>query len=90
MAIPNSFDILQAVIEAWSGLDAFRGFATGTPAAALAAAALSTSKPHESSLLNGPRLPKENGHATQEEIDALFRGLLDGSIPVPDPQARIG
>lgn len=28
--------------------------------------------------------------ASDEEIDALFQGLLDGSIPVPDPKARIG
>jgi hypothetical protein len=27
---------------------------------------------------------------SDEEIDTLFSGLLDGSIPVPDPQARIG
>jgi alkylhydroperoxidase family enzyme len=27
---------------------------------------------------------------TDEEIDELFRGLLDGSIDVPSPEARIG
>jgi chemotaxis protein CheZ len=57
-------DHLDRVIEAWSGLDSFRDFAS-----------LQDAGPNiddESSLLNGPKLEDDIGHVDQTDIDALF------------------
>ncbi|MER2263499.1 chemotaxis protein [Methylobacterium oxalidis] len=57
-------DHLDRVIEAWSGLDSFRDFAS-----------LQDNGPDiddESSLLNGPKLAEDIGHVDQNDIDALF------------------
>jgi chemotaxis protein CheZ len=64
---------VQAVIDAWEGLDAFRGFARGSAAPASAAvAAIAIPAPKHEELLHGPRLPKDSGHASQDDIDAMF------------------
>lgn len=48
--------------EIWGGLDAFQAVEADAPAAPEGDAAL----------LNGPRLEQDNGHASQDDIDALF------------------
>jgi chemotaxis protein CheZ len=63
---------VQAVIDAWEGLDAFRGFASGSAAPPTAVAALVIPGPKHEELLHGPRLPKDSGHASQDDIDAMF------------------
>jgi chemotaxis protein CheZ len=60
---------LQTVIDAWAGLDAFRGFQNVAPA--LVAAPVVPGPKHEE-LLHGPRLAIDSGHASQDDIDAMF------------------
>jgi chemotaxis protein CheZ len=50
------------MMEIWGGLDAFRGIAVETIAA----------REGDAALLNGPKIEGEGGHASQDDIDALF------------------
>jgi chemotaxis protein CheZ len=50
------------MMEIWGGIDAFRDYA---PAAR-------TERDGDSKLLNGPKLDDDPGHASQDDIDALF------------------
>lgn len=54
-------DHVGRMIEIWGGIDAFNAFSL-RPAISR----------HGEGLLNGPKLPGEQGHASQSEIDALF------------------
>jgi chemotaxis protein CheZ len=64
---------VQAVIDAWAALDAFRGFASSSAVPGSAAAAsVAIPGPKHVELLHGPRLPKDSGHASQDDIDAMF------------------
>jgi chemotaxis protein CheZ len=51
------------MMEVWGGIDAFKEYT---------AAALAERDPGPV-LLNGPKLEGDQGHATQDEIDAIFR-----------------
>ena len=62
---------VQSVIEAWAGLDVFRGFASNSAARGSTAALVIPGPKHEE-LLHGPRLPRDTGHASQDDIDAMF------------------
>ena len=50
------------MIEIWGGLDAFKDIAPDTIA----------EREGDKKLLNGPKLDDEAGHASQDDIDALF------------------
>ena len=50
------------MMEIWGGLDAFKGIEAETIA----------QRQGDARLLNGPRIAGESGHASQDEIDALF------------------
>jgi chemotaxis protein CheZ len=63
---------VQTVIDAWAGLDAFRGFTSGSAAPGFTAAAPAIPGPKHEELLHGPRLPRDTGHASQNDIDAMF------------------
>jgi len=56
-------DRVARMVEIWGGIEAFKEFT---------AAALAERKP-VSPLLHGPRLEDDAGHASQAQIDALFR-----------------
>ena len=55
-------DRIARMMDIWGGIDAFKDYT----AAAIAA------RGPEPVLLNGPKLEGESGHASQEDIDALF------------------
>jgi chemotaxis protein CheZ len=55
-------DRVARMMEIWGGIDAFKDFT---------AAALAERKPGPI-LLNGPKLEGDIGHATQDQIDAIF------------------
>lgn len=55
-------DRIVKMMDIWGGLETFRDIQVDRIAAAEGAAAL----------LNGPRLVEDAGHATQDDIDALF------------------
>jgi chemotaxis protein CheZ len=64
---------VQAVIDAWAALDVFRGLAgSSTVPDATAGAAIVVPGLKHGELLHGPRLPKDSGHASQDDIDAMF------------------
>ena len=50
------------MMEIWGGLDAFKGIEAEKPA----------ERAGDARLLNGPRIAGEGGHASQDDIDALF------------------
>ena len=50
------------MMEIWGGLDAFKGIAAEKPA----------EREGDARLLNGPRIAGEGGHASQDDIDAMF------------------
>jgi chemotaxis protein CheZ len=56
-------DRIARMMEVWGGIEAFKEYT---------AAALAEREPGPL-LLNGPKLQGDPGHATQDEIDALFR-----------------
>jgi chemotaxis protein CheZ len=56
-------DRIARMMEIWGGIEAFKDYT---------AAALAEREPGPI-LLNGPRLEGDQGHASQDEIDALFR-----------------
>jgi chemotaxis protein CheZ len=53
---------IVSMMEIWGGIDAFKDYA---PAAR-------SERDGDSKLLNGPRLAEDAGHASQDDIDALF------------------
>jgi chemotaxis protein CheZ len=55
-------DRIVRMMEIWGGIDKFQAFEVETVAIAQGDAAL----------LNGPKLATDGGHASQDEIDALF------------------
>jgi chemotaxis protein CheZ len=57
-------DRVARMMEIWGGIDAFNDYAARAPAESAAA---------PPPLLNGPKLDGEAGHASQSDIDALFR-----------------
>jgi len=50
------------MMEIWGGLDAFKDIEAEKPA----------EREGDTKLLNGPRLEDDPGHASQDDIDALF------------------
>ncbi len=50
------------MMEIWGGLDAFKGIEAEKPA----------EREGDARLVNGPKLAGESGHASQDDIDALF------------------
>jgi chemotaxis protein CheZ len=52
-------DHVTRMIDIWGGVEAFKDAATLTV-------------PHERAAINGPKLDGDPGHASQDEIDALF------------------
>jgi len=57
-------DRVARMMEIWGGIEAFKDFT---------AAALAERDPGPV-LLNGPKLDGDTGHATQDQIDAIFKG----------------
>ena len=55
-------DRIARMMEIWGGIEAFKDYT----AAALA------ERPPGPALLNGPKLEGDSGHASQDDIDALF------------------
>jgi chemotaxis protein CheZ len=53
---------VEQMMEIWGGMDAFKDFIPDGPPERVGDAAL----------LNGPRLAEDAGHASQDDIDALF------------------
>ena len=50
------------MMEIWGGLDAFKGIEAEKPA----------QREGDAKLLNGPKIAGEGGHASQDDIDAMF------------------
>ena len=50
------------MMEIWGGLEAFKGIEAETIA----------QRKGDARLLNGPRIAGESGHASQDDIDAMF------------------
>ncbi len=55
-------DHIVKMMEIWGGIEAFKGF---TPAAV-------AERDEDDKLLHGPKLDQDIGHASQDDIDALF------------------
>jgi chemotaxis protein CheZ len=53
---------IGAMMEIWGGIDAFKDFMPEAPA----------EREGDDALLNGPKLDNDGGHASQDDIDALF------------------
>lgn len=53
---------VSQMMEIWGGIDAFKDFIPEAPAAPQG----------DEALLNGPKLDEDIGHASQDDIDALF------------------
>jgi chemotaxis protein CheZ len=50
------------MMEIWGGIDAFKDYIPDAPA----------EPDGDDALLNGPKLESDVGHASQDDIDALF------------------
>ncbi len=55
-------DHVTRMMEIWGGIEAFKDYAAAPVA----------ERPHETVTANGPKLDGDAGHATQDEIDAMF------------------